>query len=180
MLSPFQYLQAPHYFVEGNHDQAVGIEKVIPLIEEQGVHFLRNQVTSAGPIQLIGFNNMSKDSVSFDLHTIPGEETIFGVVKEMEIDSTKPTIALHHRPEGGEYLAPKGVDLLLAGHTHGGQMFPFTLIAKQMYPHLDGLYSFQNLSIYVSEGIGTIFFPIRIGTQSEITLIHLTPKSKNL
>jgi predicted MPP superfamily phosphohydrolase len=70
----------------------------------------------------------------------------------------------------------KNVDLLLAGHTHAGQFFPFNLFAKLMFPYNKGLYQYSDMFVYVSKGLGTIFSPIRIGTNSEMTLIRLIPK----
>lgn len=70
----------------------------------------------------------------------------------------------------------KGVDLLLSGHTHAGQLFPFTLIAKLMFHYNKGLYKYNDMAIYVSEGVGTVFVPFRLGTRSDITLITLTPE----
>lgn len=178
VLEPFGKFTVPHYFVDGNHDQYVGANKVFELVKEVGVITLQNEVADYGELQIIGLNNMAKDSISFDLHTVPGSETIKSVLENLEIDENRPTLVLHHRPDGVEYMQPKGVDLLLSGHTHAGQLFPFTIVTKFMFQYNKGLYSYENMKVYVSEGAGTIFFPFRIGTHSEITLIKLIPKER--
>lgn len=176
ILEPFRKIAVPHYFVDGNHDQYVGANKVFELAKEVGAITLQNEIADFGELQIIGLNNMAKDSISFDLHTVPGSETIQSVLENLEIDENRPTLVLHHRPDGVEYMQPKGVDLLLSGHTHAGQLFPFTIVTKFMFRYNKGLYHYENMAVYVSEGVGTIFFPFRLGTHGDITLVILTPK----
>jgi len=177
VLTPLKEIQAPHYFVEGNHDKYVGAEEVKRLLKNINVNVLENEIATFEELQIVGLKHMLADKESFDMHASEGE-TIKEVLGELAIDKTKPTILLHHSPDGEEYANNLDIDLLLAGHTHGGQMFPLTLIAKLMFDYNDGLYEFKNLFIYVSEGAGTIYTPMRIGTKSEITLIKLTPKKE--
>lgn len=176
VLDPFRKLTVPHYFINGNHDQYVGANRVFKLVKESGAITLQNEIADLGELQIVGLNNMAKDSISFDLHTPPGSETIKNVFERLEIDENRPTIVLHHRPDGVEYMQQKGADLLISGHTHGGQLFPFTIVTKFMFQYNKGLYNYENMAVYVSEGVGTIFFPFRLGTHSDITLVTLTPK----
>jgi len=165
----------PHYFVYGNHDVDVGVEEVIELMRNANITVLLNEITNFGELQIIGLRNMPKDDNSFDMHTRAATETIKGVVARLPIDENRPTIVLHHRPDGVEYMYEKGADLLLAGHTHAGQFFPFTLLTKLMFRYNSGFYRYKTMSIYVSEGTGTIFIKARLGTNSEMTLVRLTP-----
>lgn len=178
VLAPFKKLTVPHFFIDGNHDQYVGVDEVYKLAKNAGAIVLRNEIADFGELQIVGLNNMPQDSTTFDMHTVPGPENIENVLNKLTIDQNRPSIVLHHRPVGVEYMNAKGVDVLLSGHTHAGQTFPFTLVARAMFPYLKGLYTYKNMSIYVSEGEGTIFLPFRFGTSSEITLIHLVPKQK--
>jgi len=118
---------------------------------------------------------MLADSDSFDIHATNDSTTVKSVMQSLEIEPERPLIVLHHRPDGIPYMADGGADLLLTGHTHAGQMFPFTLIAKWMFGYNKGLYQYEEMYIYVSQGLGTFFSPIRFGTQSEITLLRLMP-----
>jgi len=168
-------LDIPHYFVYGNHDEHVGVETVIGQMKNANATVLLNQIAYFEELQIIGLNNMLTDQNSFDIHAGPNSQTIENTLNELDIKDNLPTIVLHHRPDGVKYMQQKGADLLLAGHTHAGQLFPFTLIAKLMFGYNKGLYKYENMDIYVSEGIGAIFAPVRFGTHSEMTLIKLIP-----
>lgn len=176
VLSAFCTLNMPHYFVYGNHDEYVGVEEVIRQMKKANAIVLLNEVANFGELQIIGLNNMLSDHNSFDMHATADSETIEGVLSELEIKENYPTIILHHRPDGVKYMREKGADLLLAGHTHAGQIFPFTFIAKLMFGYNSGLYKYDTMDIHVSEGTGTIFAPIRLGTSSEMTVIRLIPE----
>ena len=179
ILNPLEKLTIPHYFVYGNHDQMSGIEKVVVSMENAGVIVLQNEIVQFGELQIIGLNNMLEDNNGFDIHTNLSATTIQSVMEKLPIDENLPTLVLHHRPAGIKYLNDKKADLLLCGHTHGGQLFPFILITKAMYHYNKGLYHYKDMSVSVNLGIGTAFMPIRIGTHSEITVITLVPKNKN-
>lgn len=176
VLAAFRTLDMPHYFVYGNHDQHVGVEEVIRQMKAANVTVLLNEMATFGELQIIGLNNMLPDHNSFDMHTNDDSETIEDVLNKLEIKEDQPTIVLHHRPDGVNYMQAKGGNLLLAGHTHAGQIFPFIYIAKLMFGYNRGLYQYETMDIYVSEGVGTIFAPVRLGTSSEMTLIRLIPE----
>ena len=175
VLDPFRTIDVPHYFVYGNHDEQVGLVQVLRRVKESGATLLMNSVAHYNDLQIAGLNNMAADSQSFDIHASNDSTTVQSVMKSLEIDPERPLLVLHHRPEGITYMAETGADLLLAGHTHAGQMFPFTLIAKWMFGYNKGLYRYDEMQIYVSQGLGTFFSPIRFGTHSEITLLRLIP-----
>ena len=174
VLRPFKEINVPHYFVEGNHDIKVGVEEINQYLRNSGVSVLENEIAEFGELQIIGLKHMLADENSFDMHAAQGK-TIKQVLEGLQIENDKPAVMLHHSPDGANYANNKGVDFILAGHTHGGQMFPFTILSKLFFPYNSGLYSFKDLFIYVSEGAGTLFSPMRVGTNSEITLIRLVP-----
>jgi predicted MPP superfamily phosphohydrolase len=169
-------LKAPQYFVYGNHDQEVDENEVVKRMKKVGVIVLQNELTNFGELQIIGLNNMPIDEKTADKHSKHGKENMEDVLNKLPMNESKPTILLHHRPEGIEYAALHKIDLMLAGHTHGGQLFPISLISQKLYKYNKGLYQFQNLTIYVSEGLGTIFTPVRFGTNSDLTIINLVQK----
>lgn len=176
VLQPYLDLKAPQYFVYGNHDQYVGENEVIERMENVGVIVLQNEVIHFGELQIIGLNNMPIDKRTRDIHSRQGEDNIEEVLNSIGINEDEPTILLHHRPEGIEYAEAHQVDLMLSGHTHAGQMFPISIITNWIYKYNRGLYQFKDMIVYVSEGVGTIFTPIRVGTNSDITIINLIPK----
>ena len=179
VLSAFHTLNRPHYFVYGNHDEQIGVQEVIEQLKNAKVTVLLNEIAYFGELQIVGLENMTKDENTSNLHAKHGTETIKSVMAKLPIKENHPTIVLLHRPDGIEYIQERGTDLLLVGHTHGGQTFPFTLTSKFMYKYNSGFYKYLTMSIYVSDGIGTIFLPVRLGTSSEISLIKLVPASPN-
>ena len=79
--------------------------------------------------------------------------------------------------EGSLWKAIKNnVDLMLSGHTHNGQIFPFNFIVKIQFPEIYGLYRENRNSLYVSSGVSTWGPKIRIGSQNELVQINLIKK----
>ena len=66
--------------------------------------------------------------------------------------------------------------LYFTGHTHGGQIFPFMLVAYIANPFFSGLYEYNNKNVYVTQGTFFYGFPIRIASNMEITEITLQSK----
>jgi hypothetical protein len=83
---------------------------------------------------------------------------------------------LHHSPVGVKYVEAAGIDLMLSGHTHNGQIFPFSLFAKLSFPFISGLYQQGNTKIFVSNGAGTYMIRARLGSFNEINLLRLVPE----
>jgi len=89
-----------------------------------------------------------------------------------------PKILLAHSPEIIEDIAGQNIDLILAGHTHGGQIKipfvrPFWVPTKYHGKYANGLFKINNSYLYVNRGVGTTFLPIRFNCPPEITLIEL-------
>lgn len=82
-------------------------------------------------------------------------------------------ILLSHTPDFADYLSKDSVDLQLSGHTHGGQVFPFHILAKYANKYLSGLYDVNGIKLYVSNGAGYWGPAMRLFAPSEITLIEL-------
>ncbi|MEK7216255.1 MAG: hypothetical protein AAB289_11720, partial [Chloroflexota bacterium] len=87
-------------------------------------------------------------------------------------------ILLCHNPNPFVRATELGIELMLAGHTHGGQVQVEILDsrwspARFITPFISGLYERNGKRLYVSRGIGTIAAPIRLGAPPEITLLTL-------
>jgi predicted MPP superfamily phosphohydrolase len=85
-------------------------------------------------------------------------------------------VLLAHQPRGVEEAAAAGVGLQVSGHTHGGQIFPFTLATALVYPYLHGLYAIRGgdgSQIFVSRGTGYWGPPMRLGSPPEIARLVL-------
>ena len=174
MLAPLKDLQSPGFFVYGNHDVYVGLDATIQALEENGIKAMRNEVLIVNGVKLIGLNYMRGDDSVYDPHRV-SSETIKDILPTLDLSGEYPKIVLHHGPWGIEYMNEHGVDLALVGHTHAGQLFPVTLVAKTMFPFLKGLNEYNGTNIYVSQGAGTFNPKMRLGTNNEINFITLSP-----
>ena len=76
-------------------------------------------------------------------------------------------------PEGESDAADAGVDLMLNGHTHGGQIWPFNFLVKRAYPHIAGTYAVGEMTQVVSRGAGQWGPPMRLFAPAEIVVITL-------
>ncbi len=175
-IAPLKNLNAPVYFVDGNHDAQVGVEKLKNNLREIGVRVLENEFVDTLGLRIIGLEYMKPNKQTSDPLSVAERKTIQSIMPTIPISDTLPTIVLHHTPLGSEYVSKAGADLYLCGHTHGGQLFPLTLINDKTFIYNRGLYKKENLQIYVSEGSGTFGIPIRLGTTPEITVLKLQNK----
>ena len=84
-------------------------------------------------------------------------------------------LVLVHKPCLWDFL-PSSIDLMLSGHTHNGQIFPFNFIVKLKYKYVFGLYKKSNSKLYVSSGSGCWGPTMRLGSRNEIVYIKLKNK----
>lgn len=84
-----------------------------------------------------------------------------------------PTILLSHSPLYDDVAAGDGVDLMLSGHTHGGQIWPFDYLVQQRYPLLEGRYQTDDMTVVVCRGTGTWGPRMRLWTPGEILRVTL-------
>ena len=75
-------------------------------------------------------------------------------------------------------MNPYEIDLVLCGHTHGGQTFPFNVMTYVNGKLYKGLYEYLNRYVYVSSGLGTALIPMRIGSKSVISIIKIESDEK--
>ncbi len=175
-MEPLKNLNAPVFFIEGNHDQYTGVEAIKDYLKSIGVNVLSNEITQWNELQIIGLNHMAADSNTNDMHASSARETVQSALNKLPINSNAPTVMLHHGPSGIKYANQAGVDLYLAGHTHAGQMWPATFFAKLMFEYNRGLHNYNGTQIYVCQGTGTFGPPMRVGTNSELAILTLNPK----
>jgi predicted MPP superfamily phosphohydrolase len=174
-LEPLNDFKAPVYFVEGNHERYLGIERVLKAIGAYDVRILHNEAIETQGIQLIGLDYMRADEMRFDMHPSDHPGTMKLALTEIPLKSGVPSVLLNHSPVGVQYVEAAGIDLMLSGHTHGLQVFPFSLLGKQSFPLYSGMYQHGNTKVFVSNGAGTYMARLRLGSRNEINLIRLLP-----
>jgi predicted MPP superfamily phosphohydrolase len=167
------------YAVLGNHDVSVGEENIIEALTAHGITVLRNEYLpmehfgdrTGGRIWLAGLDDPYKGDPDPDL-AIPA--SIRNQAKE-------PVILMCHAPDYADDLlvtpAGRAVDLMLSGHTHGGQvripaLGPLALpeLGKK---YVEGWFRFGKMQLYVNRGIGTVGLPFRFACPPEITQLTL-------
>jgi predicted MPP superfamily phosphohydrolase len=143
-------------------------------IKKGNVKFLFNNSIVVKGIQITGLDFMQPDKKSRRMHFVH-TRTIKEIMPTIKLNKNLPQVLFHHSPVGEKYIEKVGIDLMVSGHTHGGQIFPVTLLANLLYRVNKGFGSYKKMKTYVSQGVGTFGPPMRLGTHGEITLIKIIP-----
>ena len=172
---------APCYYVNGNHElRVLEYEDLKEGLKEIGVIVLENEktdITREGKIlTIIGLSDPSLEARY--IYTEEGEILDLYLNKLSKKDDNYK-ILLSHRPEYFDLYCEAGIDIVLSGHAHGGQIrLPFVggIIAPHQgfFPKYDGgLYIKEETNMIVSRGIGNSLFPVRFNNRPEVVLIEL-------
>lgn len=167
----------------GNHEEESETEEYVSgLLTGQGIRILRQERT---PIRLDGdeLNLIGIDCPRTQSEQDEEEEYRRDVNRRLHQQLVIPgtvNILLSHEPSVFVFdrAADLGIDLILAGHTHGGQLaFEFVHrglnLSHMFYRYTSGWYEQRSTKLYVNRGIGTTGFPIRLGARPEITILEL-------
>jgi predicted MPP superfamily phosphohydrolase len=171
-VSQLSMLQADYgrYLITGNHEYYWDAAGWIKEFKKYGLHVLLNEhVTlkrNSEEIILAGVTDYSTLHMSSEHASSPEK-----ALKNVSQDKTK--ILLAHQPATYRMAQEAGADLMLSGHTHGGQYFPFNLFIRFFQKYYKGLSRYKNMQIYVNRGTGYWGPPLRTFVPSEITLITL-------
>ena len=171
------------YGVYGNHDvdePLLGGFPMAPLSEAFRTPRMEQFMKDSG------FTMLSDETVLIDgflqlIGRVDGEKAGDGTNNRMSaaellkgIDRAKPVLVLEHEPQEYRKLKEAGADVVLSGHTHNGQLFPGNLIVPLFNENGWGYKVVDGLQTLVTAGIGYYGPPIRVGTDSEISVIRLT------
>jgi uncharacterized protein len=172
-VAPMAELRARHgaYFVTGNHEFYTGLAEWLPQIRKLGMRVLRNERVAIGDgaasFDLLGVDDPSASG----LHGM-SDPNLAKIVAGR--DSDRVAVLLAHQPRAARDAAGLGIDLVLSGHTHGGQIWPFSALVRLQQPYLRGLYRVsERTRLYVTDGTGTWGPPMRLGTRNEIVRVVL-------
>jgi uncharacterized protein len=168
LLNMLRHLSAPLgvWAVFGNHESYGHINKREALIDAGGFKVLVDSWVEVRP----GFIVAGVDDLTVRKRS--GRTDSF-IAKTLQGRPSGTTILLSHTPWDVEKAAQAGVDLMLCGHTHGGQVWPFGYLIKQRYPFLEGLYKVGEMTLIVSRGAGTWGPRMRLWRLGEILRITL-------
>ncbi|HKE22085.1 MAG TPA: metallophosphoesterase [Bryobacteraceae bacterium] len=163
----------------GNHDMWARVEgSITELFHQANIGILRGArvpiSTSGESFNLIGVDFQSPHRFG----PSPAVKNLLSNIVEL-IDRDRVNILLSHNPDTFPRAASLGIDLSLAGHTHGGQaalefISPELAPSRLVTPYVAGWFEKPGGQLYVNRGIGTIFIPIRLGAPPEITVYKLS------
>ena len=164
--------RVPTFFVEGNHE-ANHYRQISQFMDEVGIRYLHNEIEmleiNGGIIEIIGTADYSilRRTGFYDF------DALFAAPND------NFQLVLMHQPQLFDRFKDSGINLALAGHTHGGQLrLPFvpTIYAPNQgfWPRYGaGFYSYNDAILYVSRGITTTYFPVRFWNRPEIAVFEL-------
>lgn len=175
MFSLLKTVAAEQYFTTGNHEFYLDTDKALELIADAGIRILRTEKVETHGLQLIGMEYMNADRQTFDSHMV-NDLTIEEELPKIIRETAKPAVLVHHSPVGLQYVSQGDIDVMLSGHTHGGQVFPGTILTHIRFPMYKGRYHIGGTTLLVSQGAGTFGPCMRLGTFSEIQFIKLLPE----
>ena len=169
-LLPLRGLQARHgvYAIPGNHEYYSGYVPWMEFFSGLGLRMLENShVRLPVGIYLAGVTDPAAQAANEALPDL--EKALQGIPADAFV------LLLAHRPAQAESAARSGVSLQLSGHTHGGMIRGMDwIVARFNDGFVSGLYEVNGMKLYVSNGTGIWNgFPVRLGRESEITLITL-------
>ncbi|MBM4169914.1 MAG: metallophosphoesterase [Ignavibacteria bacterium] len=177
-VQPIAELKAKHgvYFVTGNHEYYSGAAAWVEEIRRMGLDVLMNEhriIPLNGSHMVLAGVTDSSGGQFIKQHTSDPAKTL------AEAPNGNLRVFLAHQPRSLYQAAKAGFDLMLSGHTHGGQFFPWNFAAALGQPYVAGLHKHDVGSgegwVYVSRGTGYWGPPLRVGVQSEITVLTLRP-----
>jgi predicted MPP superfamily phosphohydrolase len=142
------------------------VDKCADFFQKAGIKLLRDSVALVdSTFYIVGRDDKTNPNRK------PVKELLAG------IDHSKPIILLDHQPYNLQESVDNRIDLQFSGHTHEGQIWPFSLITKAIYENSHGFIKKGETNIYVSSGIGIWGGKFRIGTQSEFVVFNIKPSS---
>jgi uncharacterized protein len=169
------HIECPlRYAILGNHDALVGSRAVTDALHTHGIPVLAN---SSVPLERNG-ERIWLAGIEDALMQRPN----LGAALAGGGANHEPVILLSHEPDFADYAVGRQVDLVLSGHTHGGQiLLPFLppmLLPDLGTKYVHGLFRLRDgMQLYVNRGIGAVNLPFRFRCPPEITVITLQPGS---
>ena len=147
------------YACTGNHDPLADDEEFMKFLDRSGIRLLQDEAVEVNGLQVVGRNTEIYPRKSIEqLH-----------LKEMK------TLLIDHDPCGINEAVQQGIDVVVCGHTHRGQLFPFQLFTRLVYKKWQnyGLAVHGKTTSIVSSGAGFFSMPMRLGSRCEVVVIDM-------
>ena len=176
-LAPLASLTCPVLYCSGNHERYIDYAKALEAIAAHGVKVLTDQSVELLGLRFIGVEDRQEsheamaalDQMNFCAAERKSSSKMVG-------QETSPfTVLLYHQPDIWSAAKRHGIELMLSGHTHKGQIWPFGWLVRTRYTHVAGHFQASLSHLFVSQGTGTWGPIMRFGTRCEMTVIDLQP-----
>lgn len=156
--------QIGNIYIEGNHEKYSQEYEEFKSNIPESITNLTDKKIIINNTQIIGLDYIQDESVNETKSRL----------ENLQYDKDQPSIVLLHDPKNIKALSEKGVSLVLSGHTHGGQFFPFTMLIKLIYRNYShGIVYTDKTASVTSYGVGTAVIPMRIETVPEIIVLNI-------
>lgn len=168
--APLKKLTAPEgvFYILGNHEYYWDARAWMAVFNQLGLKPLINEGLSLANKQIWLGGITDPDAGYFIREHQPDTK------KAAPTQEEKPSaykILLAHQPKSCFDAEKSDFDLMLSGHTHGGQFFPFNFLVKLVNPYSSGLNKHGKMLVYVNRGTGFWGPALRLGVPAEITLL---------
>ncbi len=159
------------YYVTGNHEYYHGGSSWEAEGRKLGFTVLHNEhrVIADGKLVIGGVTDV--EGARFSQAHAPRVDLAFA-----QAPAGVPRILLAHQPRFAKYAKDSSISLMLSGHTHGGQIFPFMVFVRLQQPVVRGFETLSGVPTYTSNGTGYWGPPFRIGPRGEVTELILRAK----
>ena len=155
------------FAVTGNHEYIGTADAAVEYLRESGIIVLRDEsILIANSFYVSGRDDFSSESRS-GVKRLPLEEIV------AKLDKTKPIILMDHQPKDLNITAACNIDLQVSGHTHAGQLWPWSMLVNAAWEVPYGYAKKEKSQIYVTSGAGTWGPRVRIGTTPEIVVMNI-------
>lgn len=168
-LPVLQGIRAPHgvYVVTGNHEMYAGADPIVALFRRAGFRVLKDENVEAVPGLVIA----GVDDVAFRRRR--KEDAATAVQHALANRPAGAVVFVSHTPVQAEKAAQLGANLMFSGHTHNGQIWPFTYLVRMVFPLLHGRYNVNGMTAIICRGTGTWGPRMRLWQRSEILKVRL-------
>jgi predicted MPP superfamily phosphohydrolase len=165
LTAPFKDLSPPLgiFFCIGNHEEFGNAAAYTRALTRAGFRVLNNEKEIVDGLHILG---------------VPYHDSTYPIRLRATLELLRPadgeaSILLNHAPTRLPIVEQAGVGLQVSGHTHGGQIFPFTWLTRRVFGRFTtGLHTFGALQVYTSSGAGTWGPPMRVGSRPEMVLLR--------
>lgn len=176
-IAPLNDLRARDgvFFVTGNHETYVGLDAALAILRQTKIRILNNELVNINGLQLVGLPY----ALASDTSGITGRSgnTARTIDSLPGFDRDKPSLLMYHAPANIEQAAAAGISFQLSGHAHRGQIWPFNFFTWLIYgAYAYGFNSFDDLTVYTTNGVGTWGPPMRTGNIPEIPVFKINSR----